>query len=100
MGAGYRMKISSKGQVVIPKKIRERLGLQAGDELSFQLLNDSTVAAEKVEATSFEIAMARIRRHLDELGVTEADLEQALEEVKHDLYEERYGSYERTQAVS
>ena len=30
-----RAKLTSKGQVTIPKDVRERLGLQAGDEIEF-----------------------------------------------------------------
>jgi antitoxin PrlF len=30
-----KTKITSKGQVTVPKQVRERLGLQPGDELEF-----------------------------------------------------------------
>jgi AbrB family looped-hinge helix DNA binding protein len=32
-----------KGQVTVPREIRERLGLQAGDRMAFTLLSDGTV---------------------------------------------------------
>jgi len=35
--------VSSKGQVTIPKKVREALGLHAGDQLSFELREDGVV---------------------------------------------------------
>ena len=98
MGAGYRMKISSRGQVVIPKKIRERLGLRAGDELSFQLLNDNTLAAEKVEPNSFEIAMARLRQEMESKNITQEDIDRAVEEVKQEIYDEVYGAASQTAA--
>lgn len=35
--------LNSKGQVTLPREIRDRLGLKAGDKLSFSLLSDGTV---------------------------------------------------------
>ena len=35
--------MSSKGQVTIPREVRERLGLQAGDKIAWSLLSDGTV---------------------------------------------------------
>ena len=32
-----------KGQVTIPREIRERLGLQSGDKVAWSLLSDGTV---------------------------------------------------------
>lgn len=35
--------VSSKGQVTIPRDLRERLGLQAGDKIAWSLLSNGTV---------------------------------------------------------
>lgn len=35
--------VTSKGQVTIPKEIRDRLGLEAGQEVEFVLEDDETV---------------------------------------------------------
>jgi antitoxin PrlF len=35
--------LTSKGQVTIPREIRERLGLTSGDKLAFTMLSDGTV---------------------------------------------------------
>jgi antitoxin PrlF len=35
--------ITSKGQVTVPREIRDRLGLQSGDKLAFTLLSDGTL---------------------------------------------------------
>ena len=32
-----------KGQVTVPREIRDRLGLQAGDRMAFTMLSDGTV---------------------------------------------------------
>jgi AbrB family looped-hinge helix DNA binding protein len=42
------VKMSSKGQVVIPRELRDRLGLKAGDYLLVQL-EDDEVKLRKIE---------------------------------------------------
>ena len=35
--------ISSKGQVTVPRDIRERLGVQAGDKITWSMLSNGTI---------------------------------------------------------
>jgi AbrB family looped-hinge helix DNA binding protein len=49
--------LTSKGQVTVPREIRDRLGLTSGDKLSFTLLSDGTV-----------VMRAKTRRLLDLAG--------------------------------
>ena len=35
--------LTRKGQVTVPREIRDRLGLKAGDKLTFTLLSDGAV---------------------------------------------------------
>lgn len=35
--------LTRKGQVTVPREIRDRLGLKSGDKLTFTLLSDGTV---------------------------------------------------------
>lgn len=35
--------MTTKGQVTVPRDIRERLGLKSGDKMAFTLLSDGTV---------------------------------------------------------
>lgn len=39
----YRAALSTKGQLVLPKAIRERLGLQAGDKIDFVIHENGDV---------------------------------------------------------
>ncbi len=41
--------LTSKGQITLPKEIRDRLGLDAGAMLDFQLLEDNTITARPVK---------------------------------------------------
>jgi AbrB family looped-hinge helix DNA binding protein len=49
--------LTSKGQVTVPREIRDRLGLTSGDKLAFTLLSDGTV-----------VMRAKRRRLLDLAG--------------------------------
>jgi AbrB family looped-hinge helix DNA binding protein len=42
-------KLTSKGQITLPKEIRDRLGLDAGSMLDFQMLEDNTITAREVK---------------------------------------------------
>ncbi len=35
--------MSSKGQVTVPREVRERLGLQAGDKIAWSMLSNGTI---------------------------------------------------------
>lgn len=45
-------RITSKGQVTVPKPIRDRLGIQPGDEVSFELAPDGRIVLTKVGGTT------------------------------------------------
>lgn len=42
--------LTTKGQLTLPKAIRDRLGLDAGAVLDFQLQDDNTITARHVQA--------------------------------------------------
>ena len=42
--------LTSKGQITLPKAIRDKLGLDAGSQLRFELLPDNTIQARAVKA--------------------------------------------------
>ena len=44
-------KVTSKGQVTVPKSIRDRLGIQAGDAVAFELAPDGRIVLVKVNGT-------------------------------------------------
>lgn len=41
--------VTTKGQVTIPKPVRERLGVKPGDEVSFELAADGRVVIAKAK---------------------------------------------------
>jgi len=41
-------KVTTKGQITIPKEVRDRLGLDAGDRVSFRVRDDGVAEMEAV----------------------------------------------------
>ncbi len=48
----YRVKISSKGQIVIPKEIREKYGFRKGTEVFIELLDENRLIIERIPRLS------------------------------------------------
>ncbi len=46
-------RISSKGQVVIPREVREKLGLKEGEELEVRVLEDNSLVLKRIESGSW-----------------------------------------------
>ena len=42
--------ITSKGQVTVPKKFRDNLGLHAGDKIDFHLNDDGSITFDRATA--------------------------------------------------
>jgi antitoxin PrlF len=47
--------ITSKGQVTVPKNIRDQLNIQAGTQLDFTLNNDGTISVRPLNRTALSV---------------------------------------------
>jgi antitoxin PrlF len=74
--------LTSKGQITLPKEIRDRLGLDAGSMLDFQVLPDNTITARAVKPDA-----RRIRGLLKSPHAKPLTVEQMDEGVARDLRE-------------
>jgi AbrB family looped-hinge helix DNA binding protein len=63
-------KITSKGQVTIPKKVREKLGVEPGETLSFEEQGDVIVVRKAVNKSPFDKWVGRLK-HLKGIGSDE-----------------------------
>jgi AbrB family looped-hinge helix DNA binding protein len=62
------VKVSPKGQIVIPKEIRKRLGITTGEKL-LVMSRDREILLKKLEALSIEEIGERIERAAKERGI-------------------------------
>ena len=67
--------ITSKGQITIPKVVREVLGVQAGDRVSFRIQDNGTVL---VEAETVDVLSLRGALRPKVRGVTVEDMNEAI----------------------
>ncbi|NMB24626.1 MAG: AbrB/MazE/SpoVT family DNA-binding domain-containing protein [Firmicutes bacterium] len=50
----YRARVTSKGQVTIPKDVRDKLGLRQGDELVFRETSEGYVIQKEILVSPFD----------------------------------------------
>jgi AbrB family looped-hinge helix DNA binding protein len=67
--------ITSKGQITIPKAVRDELGLREGDRVAFRILDDGRVV---VEPETVDLLQLQGILKPQRKGVTLADMDQAI----------------------
>ncbi|MBA4544472.1 AbrB/MazE/SpoVT family DNA-binding domain-containing protein [Thermoactinomyces daqus] len=78
-------RLTSKGQVTIPKNIRKELGLETGDRLAFGKNERGEIVLRKANLDTFDRLQNLIQLAAEQEGITE---EQLLEDLRK-LREER-----------
>lgn len=69
--------VSSKGQVTIPKRIRDKLGIEAGTELEFAVEDDGSIRVRPKQP-----AMDRLRTVKETLSDYDVDVDEIRSESK------------------
>lgn len=67
------MKIGERGQVTIPKEIRDRFGLRAETEVEFHVSNGAIVLRKAPRKLNLGKWKGRCKKSLAELGYSSAD---------------------------
>ena len=67
--------LTSKGQVTIPKAVRDELGLREGDRVAFRVLEDGTVV---VEPETIDLSDLKGTLKPKRKGVSLADMDKAI----------------------
>lgn len=81
--------IKSRGQLTIPKKIRESSNLEEGQTVAVIPVGDAVIITpQKLE---LDEARRRIKKMLKESGLSVEDVLSGLKEERAALYRERYG---------
>jgi len=85
--------IKSRGQLTIPKKIRERSHLEEGRAVSIISVGDSVIVTPR--RLTLDEARVRIGRMLKESGLSAEEVLKGLKEERETVYKETYGKKSR-----
>jgi antitoxin PrlF len=78
--------ITSKGQVTVPKNIRDQLNIQAGTQLDFTLNNDGTISVRPLNRTALSI-VGILKRPGQKVGTIE-QMNDAIAEAATERYQQ------------
>lgn len=81
-------RISAKGQVTIPKPIRQLLKLNEGDRVAF-IEEDGKVIITKASLLALRDIQESLSKEAEEKGISEQDLLDELERVREEMWNER-----------
>ncbi|MEW6573186.1 MAG: AbrB/MazE/SpoVT family DNA-binding domain-containing protein [Bacillota bacterium] len=81
-------KVTSKGQVTIPKAVRDKLRLKEGDRVIF-LEADGKIVIENAALLAFKRLSEEVAPEIEKMGVTEGESTEWLEEVRKEKWEKR-----------
>ncbi|WP_036223298.1 AbrB/MazE/SpoVT family DNA-binding domain-containing protein [Mesoaciditoga lauensis] len=77
-------KVTSKGQVTIPKEIREKLNLKKGDKVLFIEKEDGILIAN-ASMMEFKRAQAAFSAEARDKNITEEELNSAVKKIRRNL---------------
>ncbi|MDO8588256.1 MAG: AbrB/MazE/SpoVT family DNA-binding domain-containing protein [Armatimonadota bacterium] len=75
------IRVSSKGQIVLPKSLREKAGISDGDFIYIEEV-DGILLIEKPAPSKLAALTQRLRKEASERRFTRRDLEAAISETK------------------
>jgi len=84
----YSIQVRQRGQVTIPRRLRESLSIEDGDTLTLLPVGDTLVLVPRQLRTPELID--RLADMLDESGMTLNDLLADLPRIREEIYRERY----------
>ena len=67
------MKVGERGQITIPKQIRERFGIGPASEVEFQIIDRSIVLRKKPRKLNLKKWKGRCKESFAELGFSSVD---------------------------
>ncbi|MBI2843090.1 MAG: AbrB/MazE/SpoVT family DNA-binding domain-containing protein [Armatimonadetes bacterium] len=72
------IRVSSKGQIVLPKRYRDKMGIREGDYVSIHELEDGVLLIERAPQSMLDVITTEFRAEAKERGFTREELAQAI----------------------
>ncbi|MFW6282065.1 MAG: AbrB/MazE/SpoVT family DNA-binding domain-containing protein [bacterium] len=83
--------VTSKGQVTIPKKIRDILDIDPGDKIKFEIKNidgDTLVTISK--ESTFSYLLGELQKEAKKQNIDKKEMDKIIEETREKLVEDLY----------
>lgn len=77
--------VSSKGQIVVPSRIRDELNLKSGEKL-IMIADDGNIMLKRISnktQQNFKDMTKKIKERAKKIRLNKKDIEQAIESVRH-----------------
>ncbi|QKY71722.1 AbrB/MazE/SpoVT family DNA-binding domain-containing protein [Lentibacillus sp. CBA3610] len=84
-------RLTSKGQITIPKSVRQALNLQEGDQVIFAE-DDGKMIVKKGALVAFDEFANVIGQEAKDKGITEEEVLEDLKQVRREMWSERKGN--------
>ena len=90
MGAAAETRnVTSKGQVTIPKKFRDRLDIKSGDKVKFEVIEiDGELCLTLSKTSAFSYLLEELQEEAEEKDLSKEEVEQMIEEAREKLVED------------
>jgi antitoxin PrlF len=85
----YSMRVTSKGQVTIPKELRDELNLREGSRLAFYHNDRGEVVIAKASNIAFKRLTHQFSKVLNEKEITQEEIERELAIVREEMRKEQ-----------
>ena len=82
MAAKKLVRMSSKGQIVLPKRMREKMGFNEGDYLIADELADGVIVLGKSRQDLFDAIAEPIKREAEEQNLTSDQVMDIIKEMR------------------
>jgi AbrB family looped-hinge helix DNA binding protein len=81
-------RVTSKGQITIPKAIRDKLKLKEGDKVLFIESKDGKITIENAGLIALNRISDEVAPEIKKMNIAEDDVKQWFEEVRDELWKE------------
>jgi antitoxin PrlF len=76
------VRVSSKGQIVLPKSVRDKFAIEEGDYLFIRTIGDGRILVETREALPLFKMTAGLRKAAEEQGFTREELDELIHAIR------------------
>jgi len=82
MATDKMIRVSSKGQIVLPKRLRESKGIHEGDYVVAREVDDGVLITKNQPGTWLESLTKELRNEVEAEGFTRADLHELIHAIR------------------